>query len=191
MHHQDRSRRRRAINEPGHAHELTFSCYRRYQFLSAERTCEWLAAAIERAKTKHDFALWAFAFMPEHVHLIIQPRRPIDSISAILQVIKQPVGQRAVAFLEANASQWLPRITRRRGGSVERLFWQSGGGYDRNIEEPKTLWAMIDYVHLNPVRRGLVARAADWRWSSAGWNEGTPTVELIPDQIPPEWASDS
>ena len=191
MHHQDRSRRRRAINEPGHAHELTFSCYRRYRFLSAERTCGWLAAAIERAKPKHDFALWAFAFMPEHVHLIIQPRRPVYSISAILQVIKQPVGQRAVAFLEANAPQWLPRITRRRGGSVERLFWQSGGGYDRNIEEPKTLWAMIDYVHLNPVRRGLVARAADWRWSSAGWYEGTPTVDLIPDPIPPEWASDS
>ncbi len=125
--------------------------------------------------------------MPEHVHLIIQPRQPMYVISAILQSIKQPVGQRAVTFLEINASHWLPRITRYRGGSRERLFWQSGGGYDRNIEEPKTLWAMIDYVHQNPARRGLVERAADWRWSSAGWYEGTPTVDLIPDPIPPEW----
>ncbi len=30
MHHRDRSRRRSAFNEPGHAHELTFSSYRRY-----------------------------------------------------------------------------------------------------------------------------------------------------------------
>jgi putative transposase len=190
MHHRNRSRRRRVFNEPGHAHELTFSCYRRYHFLSAERTCGWLAAAIERARRTQDFALWAFVFMPEHVHLIIWPRQPLSAISAILQAIKQPVGQRAVAYLETHAPQWLPKITRRRGGSRERLFWQSGGGYDRNIEEPRTLQAMIDYLHLNPVRRGLVARAADWRWSSAGWYEGEPKIDLIPDPIPPEWVAD-
>jgi len=72
-----------------------------------------------------------------------------------------------VAFLEKNTPQWLPKITRRRRGSRERVYWQSGGGYDWNIEEPGTLRTIIDYVHLNPVRRGLVARATDWRWSSA------------------------
>jgi putative transposase len=29
------------------------------------------------------------------------------------------------------------------------------------------LWAMINYFHQNPVRRGLVQRATDWKWSSA------------------------
>jgi putative transposase len=187
MHHQERFHRRRGFNEPGHAHELTFSCYRRYRYLTAERTCGWLAGAIERARTKHDFALWAFVFMPEHVHLTIRPRQPDHTVSAILQSIKQPVGQRAVSYLEANAPQRLPRASRRRGGTRERLFWQSGGGYDRNIDEPGTLMVMVDYLHWNPVRRGLVERAADWRWSSAGWYEGTPTVGLIPDPIPPEW----
>lgn len=187
MHHQKRLHRRRGFNEPGHAHELTFSCYRGYRFLKAERTCSWLAQAIERARTKHNFALWAFVFMPEHVHVIIQPRQPDHAVSAILQSIKQPVGQRAIRFLGANAPHWLPRITRQRGGTRERLFWQSGGGYDRNIDEPRTLMAMLDYLHLNPVRRGLVERPTDWRWSSAGWYSGAPTVDLIPDPIPPEW----
>ncbi len=104
--------------------------------------------------------------------------------------MKQPVGQKAVAFLNSDAPEWLPRITRTRGGSTERLFWQSGGGYDRNIDEPKTLPKMIDYIHMNPVRRGLVPRAIDWPWSSAGWFAGAPTVGLIPDRIPPEWASE-
>ena len=76
------------------------------------------------------------------------------------------------------------------GGSRERLFWQSGGGYDRNIVEPRALQTMIDYLHTNPVRRGLVARAADWHWSSAGWHEGESKVNLIPDPIPPEWVAD-
>jgi putative transposase len=46
---------------------------------------------------------------------------------------------------------------------------------------------MIDYVHQNPARRGLVERAADWRWSSAGWYEGAPRCDLIPDPIPIDW----
>ena len=46
---------------------------------------------------------------------------------------------------------------------------------------------MIDYIHLNPVRRGLVGRASDWRWSSAGWYEAESSCPLVPDAIPPEW----
>ena len=41
------SRRHRCnFNEPGHAHELTFRCYRRFPFFKAERTCPWLAGAV-------------------------------------------------------------------------------------------------------------------------------------------------
>ena len=166
---------------------MTFTCYRRFRFLSAERTCEWLARAIEDARAKRDFALWAFVFMPEHVHLIVRPRLVAYDVAKILRAIKEPVGRQAVPFIRLHAPQWLPRITRRRGRRVERLFWQSGGGFDRNIMEPKALAAMLDYLHMNPVRRGLVERASDWRWSSAGWYEGKPSCPLVPDPIPPEW----
>jgi putative transposase len=57
MDHRIRAGRRRSFNEPGHAHELTFTCYRRFQFLAAERTCGWLAEAIESARAELDFAL--------------------------------------------------------------------------------------------------------------------------------------
>lgn len=43
---------------------------------------------------------------------------------------------------------------------------------DRNITCGKTLLQMLDYLHNNPVRRGLVLRAADWKWSSAAAFEG-------------------
>ena len=66
-HPEYRHRHRRSFNEPGHAHELTFTCYRRFRFLAAERTRDWLARAIDEARAKLDFALWAFVFMPEHL----------------------------------------------------------------------------------------------------------------------------
>jgi putative transposase len=183
-----RAHRRRNYDDPGHAHELTFTCYRRFRFLEAERTCDWLARAIDGARGRLAFDLWAYVFMPEHAHLLLRPRSPDVGIAAILKSIKQPVGQRGVAFLKAHAPHWLPRISRVRAGRTERLFWQSGGGYDRNLVEPRTLAAVIDYLHRNPVRRGLVSRAEDWRWSSAGWFAGAESNPLRPDRIPPEWS---
>jgi putative transposase len=44
---------------------------------------------------------------------------------------------------------------------------------------------MIDYVHQNPVRRRLVGRACEWKWSSAGWYEGQGRNDLPPDLVPP------
>jgi putative transposase len=172
---------------PGHAHELTFTCYRRYPFLKSDRACTCLAEAIQEARVALDFALWAFVLMPEHTHLILYPRRAKYEMKDIVWAIKEPVGRRAIAHIESYAPEWLPRVTRRRGRRTERLFWQSGGGFDRNIAEPATLMTMIEYVHLNPVRRGLVARPSDWPWSSAGWYEGCDRCGLIPDPIPPEW----
>jgi putative transposase len=186
---QARDRRRKAFNTPGHAHELTFSCYKRFQFLRAERTCNWLADAIERARKKYDFALWAYVLMPEHVHLIIFPRQADYQMRQISSGIKLPVAKRAIRFLESQNLPWLERISRKRGDRSERLFWQSGGGYDRNITCGKTLLKMIDYLHNNPVRRGLVERARDWKWSSALAFEGA-TSSIPIDPIPWVWLAD-
>jgi putative transposase len=153
-----RSQRRPAINEPGHAHELTFSCFRGFPFLKAERTCQWLAEAINAARAKCDFSLWAYVFMPEHVHLLLCPKRPDYDVRLILQAVKEPVGRRAVKHLQQNAPEWLPRIAVKRGKHLEHRFWQAGGGFDRNAFEPATVLAMIEYIHNNPVRRSLATR---------------------------------
>jgi REP-associated tyrosine transposase len=178
---------RRNFNDPLHAHELTFSCYRRYPFLKAERTCEWLGAAIDDARKKLKFSLWAYVFMPEHVHLLVHSCFATSDIARIRQAIKEPVARTAIKYLEAHAPEWLSRITRRRGDRSRRLFWQLDGGYDRNITEPETLASVVDYIHLNPVRRGLIDRADRWRWSSAAWFARSGASPLVPDQIPSEW----
>jgi hypothetical protein len=70
----------------------------------------------------------------------------------------------------------------REGSQQRHRFWQPGGAYDRNITTPGALRAMIDYVHAHPVRRGLVARAEDWDWSSAPWYAGSRPVKIEFDE---------
>jgi len=44
----------------------------------------------------------------------------------------------------------------------------------------------LNYLHLNPVRAGLVEKAVDWRWSSARWYEQRRSVE-----VPIQWIEES
>ncbi len=90
-------KRCRRYEDPGHSHELTFSCYRRLPLLSRDRTREWLVEAIAEARDRERFDLWAYVIIPEHVHLLIRPRESGYKISRIFWRIKQPVGRWAIA----------------------------------------------------------------------------------------------
>lgn len=105
--------------------------------------------------------------MPEHVHVVVYPGEVPELTSRFLQAVKEPVARKAIHYLKNVAPAWLARVTVREGQRLRHRFWQPGGGYDRNVTSIQSLRAMIDYLHANPVRRGLVARAEDWEWSSA------------------------
>ncbi|HEX9760115.1 MAG TPA: hypothetical protein VGA40_04310, partial [Candidatus Acidoferrales bacterium] len=48
------------------------------------------------------------------------------------------------------------------GGPVwHREYW------DRYVRDERHLKQVVEYIHLNPVKAGLVIRAESWRWSSA------------------------
>jgi len=175
---------KRTINAPGHAHELTFSCFQRWPLLSKDRTRHWLVEAIDRTRQRHNFDLWAWVIMPEHAHLLIRPREHEYDIARIFKSIKQPVAQTATAWLRRNNVQWLDRLRIiRPTGRVEHRFWQQGGGYDRNIINAEYARASIEYMHANPVRRGLVNSPSDWPWSSARWYEGRADALLELDPL--------
>src|SRR5947207_2344717 len=87
------------FNNPGEAHFLTFSCYKRLPLLSKDRTRWWFVEAVEKARIEHEFDLWAWVIMPEHVHMLLWPRQPVYRMDRILASIKKPVGSKAIAHL--------------------------------------------------------------------------------------------
>ena len=176
---------RRRYEETGSARELTFSCCHRFKFLDRDRTRQWFIESLEQARSEGQFDIWAYVLMPEHVHLLVSPREDDASIGKFERRLKSPVAQKAIQWLEAHSPDWLRRVTVREGKTVRRRFWQPGGGYDRNIVESHTLNKAIDYIHANPVRRGLVESAVDWPWSSARWYAGMRPVPIEMDAILP------
>jgi putative transposase len=170
-------------NDAAHAHALTFSCFRRQPFLSKDRSRHWLVEAIDRARMKHHFHVWAYVIMPEHAHLLFWPTELRYDTSEILNSIKQSVAKRALIYVRRTAPEFLRRMEDRQpNGDVHYRFWQRGGGYDRNIVEPGTLHQEIEYFHNNPVRRGLVTRPEEWLWSSAADYLGVRAGPLLLDR---------
>lgn len=173
----------RHYDEPGHCHELTFSCYQRMPLLTNNLWREMLGTSIEHAAQRQGFWLVAFVFMPEHVHLLVYPISREARVHRLLRAIKQPFSYRIKVHLEAGRSSLLARLmVRERPGKTAFRFWQEGGGYDRNLTEPRTVAAAIDYIHLNPVRRRLVQEPKDWRWSSCRYyvSEGAEQDAALP-----------
>jgi putative transposase len=113
-------------------------------------------------------------------------------MSRLVAAIKRPCSAQVKEALRANRSPLLRRMTIRvRPGRMVFRFWLEGPGYDRNLNTEKTILDSVDYIHLNPVRRGLCKQATDWRWSSARWyaSEGRaqdlqlPSIHGVPHEL--------
>ena len=160
----------RHFHEPGDLHELTFSCYRRMPLLTNEVWCELLCRSIDQAAERWEFHLVAFVMMPEHVHLLVLPVAKLVQVDKFLSAVKQPYSVRIKRILQQGNSPLLDRLTiQERPGKMSFRYWQEGPGYDRNLSKERTVMSAIDYIHANPVRRGLCRTAVDWKWSSARW----------------------
>ena len=51
------------------------------------------------------------------------------------------------------------------GRGTDGELWQPRF-FDRALRTAKEYNEKVEYIHLNPVRAGLVSRPEDWRWSS-------------------------
>jgi putative transposase len=123
-------------------HFLTFSCYRRRAYLSPVAAMELLEDALERVRRRHLFVVAGYVAMPEHVNLLVNEPQRVP-LSKAIQALKLSVSMR----------------------SRERPFWQAHY-YDFNVSTHKKFVEKLRYIHRNPVRRGLVARPEDRKWSS-------------------------
>lgn len=169
--------------------ELTFSTYRRHRFLSRDRVRCWFAEALQFQRAKHPVDVWAYVLMPDHVHLLVAPRSndgDVVDIGRFVGRVKESVSRRAMAWLANNDPAWLDKLTLSDRARPTRHFWQPGGGYDRNVTNETTLGAMIDYIHANPVRAGLVKHPTAWEWSSGRWYAGEKDVPIAMDATLPD-----
>ncbi len=160
-------KRIRHFNHLGHAHLLTFSCVRRLPLLVKDTWCTLLSDALNRARDRHAFNLIAFVYMPEHVHLLVYPKTKKCTVERILYSIKKPFSDRVKRSMRDSGDSLLNTLTiQERPGKISFRFWQEGPGHDRNLVSQEQCIRAAEYIHNNPIRRGLCRSPEEWKWSS-------------------------
>ncbi len=167
----------------GDLHFVTFSCYRR-PLLGTARSRDCFLQILNQVRSKRNFLLLGFVVMPEHVHLLVsEPRGSNPSIA--LQVLKQEVSRRLrkEQTLSPERQEW-PKCAEAQ--TVEEHFWQRRF-YDFNVWSEKKFREKLEYMHANPVKRGLVVHPKDWPWSSWGHyalgERGMIRVDSLDDRV--------
>jgi putative transposase len=131
--------------ESGNLHFVTFSCRDRAPLLATAEARDIFVSTLERTRVWYGFCMRGFVVMPEHLHpLLSEPER--GNLALALQMLKQISSHR---LRQAKTPFWEPRY------------------YDFNLWSEYKVREKLNYVHLNPVRRGLVTVPEDWAWSSA------------------------
>lgn len=137
-------------------------------------------AAIDEARTSAGFLLFAYVLMTDHIHVLTDsPHKP----TKVLQFIKGVVGHRVIQYLKESSFESSLRKLQHHNWKRNHRYslWQHDSDIF-SVTSETMFMQKVNYIHLNPVRAGLVERATDYRWSSARFWSKCP-VEDEPLQV--------
>ena len=112
----------------------------------AERTIAYL----KESKDKHDYRIYAYCLMPDHLHVLLNPAESNIPVSRFLQTFKSQTG------FWHKKEHGMP-------------LWQRGF-YDHVVRKNEDLIKIVQYVLENPVRRGLAGTAKEYPYSGR-WDD--------------------
>jgi putative transposase len=156
-----------------HLHFITCSCYRRLPLLRPARARDVFLKILDQVRTQYQFLLVGVVIMPEHFHLLMGGP-PSSNPSRVLQVLKQRVSRKLRSKRRQRNSSAQLRLWQEPVSAALRCFWQRRF-YDFNVWSQKKKAEKLHYMHMNPVKRGLVTHPNQWPWSSHCFYAGEET----------------
>ncbi|WP_192980105.1 MULTISPECIES: REP-associated tyrosine transposase [unclassified Pseudomonas] len=115
-----------------------------------------LRQCLRSVQAQMPFRLPALVVLPDHLHmLMVLPTDDADFSARVRKLkrefivaLRQQVGIRVQTNAKGEANIW------------QRRFWE------HLIRDEQDYRNHVDYIHINPLKHGLVARVQDWPFSS-------------------------
>jgi REP-associated tyrosine transposase len=137
---------------------ITSASYQKMSLFQAERMGALFLDVLRGYQTQGKYLIHEFVLMPDHFHLLLTPNQ---SLEKAVQLIKGGFSYRAKKDLGYGGEIW------------EHSF------YDRRVRDAREYEQFREYIHQNPVKRGLAVVAPEYRYSSA--------AEAFPLNAAPRW----
>jgi putative transposase len=162
---------------------FTVVTFERRQILTLDISRRILGQAIKKVQKQYPFSIEAWVLLPDHIHAVWTLPDGDTDYSKRWGMIKAKFSKDGKVFFHGPQVASPSRIKRRETTIWQRRFWEHG------IRDDQDFQRHLDYIHYNPVKHGLVARVADWPYSTfhryvreglypQNWGEG---VSFDPD----------
>lgn len=142
-------------------HVMSRATNRKTIFTTPKEYQEFLLL-LQLAQKQFPVAVYAFALMPNHVHLLLSPKGDMD-LSRFMHWL-----------LTTHAS-----IFRTHTETIGEGHVYQGRYKSFLIQNDEHYFTVLKYVEQNALRAGLVSRAEDWEWGSAWFRVYAPKKDII------------
>jgi len=177
-----RSRNRKNYEVHGDVYFITSTVVGFIDLFDHSKACHIFADCLRFCHDRQDFNLLAWVLMPNHFHLLLKVF-PDKNISGIIGSLKRytsrQIGQLSRSGKISQTLNHLKRAAIHESGKGTAI-WKPR--FDcLVITSETTLRQKIEYIHNNPVRKGLAQETWEWPYSSAATYRGKGCIEVPVD----------
>ena len=137
------------MSAPFQAYFVTKCTEARRPILAVPAAAEIVIESLAHARRQGQIQLLAFVVMPDHYHAVFS-LLPGHDLSDLMRRVGSDTANRI-----------------RRTLDLDHPIWQADGFFDRACRNDQEVLDAVEYVHDNPVRKGLIAPPEEWPFSSA------------------------
>jgi len=115
-----------------------------------------LRSVLAIVRERHPFEIDAIVILPDHLHTIWTMPRDDGDFPMRWRLIKSQFSRQLPVAFEVNKSH----TKKSERGIWQRRYWE------HTLRDETDFNNHVNYIHINPVKHGLAARAIDWPYSS-------------------------
>lgn len=126
----------------------TASCWEKQGLLQSDRMAKLFLAVLFHYQGQKKYLLHEFVVMPDHFHALLTPQPPVTL-------------EKGVQFIKGGFS-----FRSKKELGLQGEIWQTSF-YDHGVRDANEYSRFRHYIHMNPVRRGMVPSPEEFPYSSA------------------------
>ena len=128
--------------------------------------CHILADSLAFCQAKKGLQIYAWVILDNHFHAILAA----PDLTQVVADLKRHTAKLLLKSIESDGQEWLlNQLAYYRAKDKQQSLYQvwQEGFHPQAILDDAMMQQKLDYIHANPVKRGLVALPEHWRYSSA------------------------
>ena len=140
-----------------------------------------LLDSLKFCQTNKGLLIFGWVIMSNHIHLIVGTKK--EKLSDIIRDFKKFTASKVVQAIETNSKEsrknWLLWLLKKDDAI---WFWEEGY-HGEEVRTKEFFDSKLRYIHLNPVRAGIVQKEEEYVWSSCadyyGVRKGSLELEAL------------